>query len=113
VITLKGHLSAHFLQPVQASMPWIIEDFFQPASSRLSRCNGHAATHQPHPVQRKESILGRNSGGWLGISLRCKCVTNRHLHFGFPVAKNQWELKYLKAIDQINLQLWTEGGSSA
>lgn len=67
VITLNGHLSAHFLQPVQESKSLITDDFFHSLTSRLSKCNGQAPTHHPHPVQRAESILGRNARRFMEI----------------------------------------------
>lgn len=69
VMAPKGHFTSHFLQPVQASTSLITADFRQSFSSRLSRCKGQAATHQPHPVQRDASILGINALSWVGISV--------------------------------------------
>lgn len=58
VITPNGHFTAHFAQPVQAASSCKCENFNQPATASDSTCGGHAATHQPQPVQRGWLITG-------------------------------------------------------
>lgn len=62
VMALNGQRTAHFLQPVQASMSFKTENFSQPCRSSESKCRWHVGTHQPQPVQRLVSITGLGTG---------------------------------------------------
>lgn len=62
VMALNGQRTAHFLQPVQASMSLNTENFSQPCRSSESKCRWHVGTHQPQPVQRLVSITGLGTG---------------------------------------------------
>ena len=62
VITSKGQRISHRRHPVQAGALASTDFFFQPCGSRLSKCSGQAATHQPQPVQRWGSMVGSALG---------------------------------------------------
>jgi hypothetical protein len=58
VITPNGQRRSHLLQPVQAGASCSTERLRQATTSRLNTRGGHAATHQPQPVQRSVSMCG-------------------------------------------------------
>jgi hypothetical protein len=58
VITPNGQRRSHLLQPVQAGASCSTERLRQATASKLSTRGGHAATHQPQPVQRSVSMCG-------------------------------------------------------
>jgi hypothetical protein len=52
VITPNGQRRAHWLQPVQPCSSCSTECLRQATTCKLNTPGGHAATHQPQPVQR-------------------------------------------------------------
>jgi hypothetical protein len=67
-IASNGQRTAHFLQPVQASMSLNTENFFQPCGSSDSKCRWQVGTHQPQPVQQAVSITGLGTGRGDGMA---------------------------------------------
>ena len=56
----NGHFTAHRAQPVHPAASCRVLFFCQfGAAASDSTCGGHAATHQPQPVQRVGSMTGR------------------------------------------------------
>jgi len=62
VITWNGQATAQSLQPVHRSASCSTACFFHCATSKLSRWESQAATHQPQPVQREMSMAGVQPG---------------------------------------------------
>jgi len=61
-MTPKGQRRSHNRQPVQAGASCNTACLRQPCACRLSTLGGHAATHQPQPVQRSVAICGNGTG---------------------------------------------------